>query len=143
MFCHSVNKIQWHFENYLRNLKEIRKFFLSLKEMMITFWELWRKIVVNHISKICRSFDSIYNIILLTRKDCTWMYSTRYNVLRTVAYQWRHVLQVASKLASLLSCSSLAVDELSKSDSGWTLRWTWMRHTICDEWKVCEQLRQP
>ncbi len=38
--------------------------------MMSKFWELWRKIVVNRICKIYRSFDRIYNIIVLTRKEC-------------------------------------------------------------------------
>ncbi len=58
----------------------------SLKEMMSKFWELGRKIVVNHISKIYRSFDRIYNIIVLTRKDYTWIYSARYGILVT---SWR------------------------------------------------------
>ncbi len=35
------------------------------------------------------------------------MYSTRYRVLRTVAYWWCHELRVAFKWANLLYCSSL------------------------------------
>ncbi len=46
----------------------------SIKEMMSKFWELWRKIVVNHLSNIYKSFDRIYNIVVLTRKDCIRMY---------------------------------------------------------------------
>ncbi len=38
---------------------------------MSKFWELRRKIVGNHISKIYRNFDRIYNIIVLTKKECT------------------------------------------------------------------------
>ncbi len=64
--------------------------------------ELWRKIVVNHISKIYRSFDRIYNIIVLTKKDCMWMCSEGYSVPHTVAYWWYHVLRIASKWANLL-----------------------------------------
>ncbi len=51
------------------------------------FEELQRKIVVNRVNKIYRSFDTIYNIIVLTKKDCMRMYSARYSVLCTVAYQ--------------------------------------------------------
>ncbi len=53
--------------------------------MMSKFWEHWRKMLVNHVSKIYRSFDSIYNIIVLIRNACLWMYSAR-----SIAYcvQW-------------------------------------------------------
>ncbi len=74
---------------------------------MSKFWKHWRKIVVNHISKIHRRFDRIYNIIVLTRKEFTWMYSTRWGVLHTVAYWWCHKLRVASKWTNLLYCCSL------------------------------------
>ncbi len=68
---------RWLEKKKLKSLKEMKK-------MMSKFWNLWRKIVVNHMSEIYKSFNRIYNIIVLTRKDCMWMYN------RGIAYcvQW-------------------------------------------------------
>ncbi len=66
--------------------------------MMSKFWELWRKIVVNYICKIYKRFDKIYNIIVLTRKDCTRMYNARY----TYCVQW-HTNDIMSYRLHLLA----------------------------------------